>query len=68
MATSALGGGQRTHCRQELVRPGPIHHPQERLAAMGQQDRPPTAILGLGTPLDESPLDEAVHEPLVENA
>jgi len=58
----ALGRRERTNGRQELVRTGPIHQPQERLSAVGQPDGPLPTVLGLRAPLDEASLDEAVDE------
>ena len=60
---SALGGRQRADGRQELVGPGAVDHAQDRVAALGQTERPLAPVLGLLVALDEPAPDQAVDQP-----
>ena len=55
--------GMRPHRRQELLRAGPVDHPQHGLAALREPDRPQPPVVVLAPPLDEAPLDEPVDQP-----
>ncbi len=59
----SLGGRQRSHRRQELVRPSPVHDTQDGLAALGQTQRPLPPVLGFLVALDQPATDEAVDQP-----
>ena len=56
-------GGQWPDRAQELLRPSPVDHPQDGVAARGEPQRALPPILGLLVAFDEPPPDEPVDEP-----
>ena len=58
----AFSGRHRSDGGQELIRPGPIDDPQDRLPTLGQLEGALAAVLVLRPPLDEPALDQAIDE------
>ena len=57
-----LGGRQRSHRGEELIRPSPIHDPQDGVATLGQAQRTLPAVIGFLVTLHQAPPDQAVDQ------
>ena len=58
-----LGGRQRSHRGEELIRPSPVHDAQDGVSALGQAQRTLPAVLGFLVALDQTAPDQAVDQP-----